>query len=106
MNRGDVYWANLPQPFGRRPVVLLTRDAAIPVLNSIVGAPVTATIREIDSEVALGPEEGLQQLCVASCDNLVTIPKADLDVEPVGRLAPLGLVKLDRALRYALEIRF
>jgi len=106
MNRGDVYWANLPPPFGRRPVVLLTRDAAIPVLSSIVAAPVTATIREIDSEVALGPDEGLPQECVASCEYLVTIPKSDLDVEPVGSLRPPDLMELDRALRYALEIRF
>lgn len=106
MNRGDVYWANLPPPFGRRPLVLLTRDAAIPVLTSVVGAPVTTRIREISSEVSLGSEEGLRQKSVASCDNLVTVPKSELDPDPVGSLGTPKLVQLDWALRYALDIHF
>ena len=106
MNRGDVYWANLDVPFGRRPVVVLTRDAAIPVLNSVVAAPVTSTIRGIDSEVPLGPDEGLRDECIAACDNLVTVPKDAFDPDPLGALGPPKLVLLDWALRYALQIRF
>lgn len=106
MKRGEVYWASLAPPFGRRPVVVLTRDAAIPVLNAVVTAPVTATMRAIDSEVALGPDEGLRDECIASCDNLLTVPKAAFDPDPVGALGPPKLVLLDWALRYALQIRF
>jgi mRNA interferase MazF len=87
-------------------VVILTRDVAIPVLSSIVAAPITTTSRGIDSEVALGSEEGLQRECVVSCDSVVTVPRTDLDSDPVGALGLPKLVLLDRALRYALQIRF
>ena len=106
MNRGDVYWADLGSAAGRRPVVILTRDVAIPVLTLVVAAPVTTTVRGIRSEVQLGPREGLRAECVASCDSLLTVPKQALDPRPVGSLGPDKVMSLDRALRYALEIRY
>lgn len=105
MRRAEVYWADLGPPAGRRPVVIVTRDAAIPVLAAITVAPVTPRIREIASEVRLGPQEGLDE-SVATCDNLLTVPKADLDPEPVGRLAPDQARALDEALRFALGISY
>jgi mRNA interferase MazF len=59
MRRGEVWWADLPAPAGRRPVVLLTRDAAYDTRASVSIAPVTRTIRDIPVEVPLGPEDGL-----------------------------------------------
>ena len=104
--RNDVYWADLGPPAGRRPVCVLTRDAAISVLTSVTCAPITRTIRGIRSEVELGPEHGLPQACVINCDNLITIPIDVLDDEPVGRLDEISRARLDRALRYALDIVF
>lgn len=83
---------------------VVTRDAAIEVLTSVTCAPVTRTIRNIRSEVAIGPDEGLTEPCAIACDNLVAIPRALLDPEPVGRLGAENVVALDHALRYALGI--
>ncbi|MHB8662198.1 MAG: type II toxin-antitoxin system PemK/MazF family toxin [Acidimicrobiales bacterium] len=103
--RGEVYWADLGPPAGRRPVCVLTRDAAAEVRDRLTCAPITRTVRGIRSEVAVGPAEGLPEPSVISCDNLITIAKASLDSAAAGRLDFVGRVELDRALRYALDIR-
>lgn len=102
--RNDIYWADLGPPAGRRPVCVITRDAAIPVLTSITCAPITRTIRGIASEVELGTEHGLPEPCVISCDNVITITQSDLDDEPVGHLDEIKRAELDAALRYSLDI--
>lgn len=102
--RSDVCWADLGHPAGRRPVCILTRDAAIAVLDRVTCAPITRTIRGIASEVEVGPDQGLPTNAVINCDNLITIPIAALDPEPVGRLDAISRASLDRALRYALDI--
>ncbi|MGH7859310.1 MAG: type II toxin-antitoxin system PemK/MazF family toxin, partial [Candidatus Binatia bacterium] len=79
MRRGEVWWAKLPRPVGRRPVVLLSRDAAYAVRASVTVAPVTRTIRGIPVEVPLGREHGLPARCVANLDDISTIPKSLLD---------------------------
>ena len=106
MRRGEIYWADLGPPAGRRPVIVLTRDPAIPVLSRIVVAMLTRTVRGIATEVPVGAEEGLPEDSVVSCDNLATVPRGSLDREPVGSLAPAKIQQLDSALRYALQIRF
>jgi mRNA interferase MazF len=87
-------------------VCVLTRDAAIAVLRSVTCAPITRTIRHVRSEVEVGAEEGLPETSVISCDNLLTVPQAVLDAGPVGRLDEVKRAELDRALRYALDIRY
>jgi mRNA interferase MazF len=102
--RNSIYWADLGPPAGRRPVCVLTRDAAAAVLTSVTCAPITRTVRGIRSEVPVGPEHGLPEECVISCDNLITIPVQVLDDEPVGHLDESARALLDYALRYALDI--
>lgn len=104
--RGEIYWADLGAPAGRRPVCVLTRDAAAGVRTSVTCAPITRTVRRIDSEVQIGPGHGLPELCVINCDNIVTIPKQNLDRDPVGKLGEFKRAALDRALRYALDILY
>jgi mRNA interferase MazF len=104
--RGEIYWADLGPSAGRRPVCVLTRDAAIEVLVAVTCAPITRTIRAIRSEVDVGMDEGLPEVAVISCDNLVTVPKSVLDTRPVGRLGPESRAALDRALRYSLDIQY
>ncbi len=104
--RNEVYWADLGPPAGRRPVSVLSRDAAIAVLTAVACAPITRTIRGIRSEVEVGPEQGLPEVCVIICDNVITVPVADLDREPVGRIDERTRAELDRALRYALDITY
>jgi mRNA interferase MazF len=102
--RNDIYWADLGPPAGRRPLCVITRNAAISALTSVTCAPITRTIRGISSEVELGPHHGLPEAAAINCDNIVTIPIHMLDPEPVGRLDPGTRADLDRALRYALDI--
>ena len=85
---------------------VLTRDAAIEVLTGLTCAPITPTIRGIQSEVEVGRAEGLPEPSVISCDNLITVPATVLDAAPVGRLELDARVRLDRALRYALDIQY
>ncbi len=102
--RNDIVWADLGPPAGRRPVCVLTRDAAISVLDRVTCAPITRTIRGIASEVEVGPEHGLAERAAISCDNLITVPRDRLDPRPVGSLDPTTRMLLDQALRYAFDI--
>jgi len=99
-------WADLGASAGRRPVCVVTRDAAIEVLSAVTCAPITRTIRGIRSEIAVGTDEGLPDASVITCDNIVTLPKALLAEDPVGRLDLEKRAALDRALRYALDIQY
>ncbi|MDP2710738.1 MAG: type II toxin-antitoxin system PemK/MazF family toxin [Solirubrobacteraceae bacterium] len=98
MNRGEIWWYELPDG-GRRPGCVLTRQAAIGVLNAVLVAPATRTIRSIPTEVRLGPEDGMPADCVLSFDNLLTVPKVLL----TERIAALGHARLDE-LCAALDI--
>lgn len=75
MNRGEVWWYELAE-HGRRPGCVLTRPAAIDVVNAVLVAPATRTIREIPTAVRLGPADGMPTECVLSLDNVLTVPKA------------------------------
>ncbi|MEA2023891.1 MAG: type II toxin-antitoxin system PemK/MazF family toxin [Actinomycetota bacterium] len=106
MSRGEIYWADLDAPAGRRPVCVLTRSAAVEVLSGIVCAPITRTTRGIRSEVPVGPAQGLPEESVINCDTVITLPKKRLSKSPIGRLDAAATIHLDQALRYALEIRW
>ncbi len=94
--QGDVWWAEAEDR--RRPVLVVTRSDAVPVLTTILVAPITRTIRAIPTEVVLGPGEGLPTECVASVDNLQPIRRSFL-TQRVGRLGPDGRLRLCDALR-------
>lgn len=93
---GDVWWAESPD-LGRRPMLVVSRDVAIPVLSRLLVAPVTRTIRGIPTEVPLGREEGLVIESAASFDNLQPIPRASL-VERAGSLSPIRRPEICQAL--------
>ena len=76
------------------------------VRTSVTCARITRTVRDIDSEVDIGAGQGLGEPCVINCDNIVTIPKRSLDRDLTGQLDELKQAELDRALRYALDIRY
>jgi mRNA interferase MazF len=98
----DVWWVSLPDPVGRRPVLLLTRTAAFAYLTRVLVVEVTTTIRGIPQEVALGKSEGLRRRCVANLDALRTIPSATL-TSRVGKLAVNRHVEVKRALGHVLH---
>jgi mRNA interferase MazF len=99
VNRGEVWWLEHPDA-GRRPACVLTRQAAIAVLTSVLVAPATRTIREIPSEVRLTREDGMPEGCVLSFDNLATVPKALL-TERITRIPEARVDELCRAVRVA-----
>lgn len=101
MTRGEVWWAQVGDG-DRRPVVVLTRDAAIDVLTHVTVAPATTTVRGIPTEVTLDEVDGLPASCVASLDNVRTIRKRDLD-ERISTLGPERLDAVCRALHLALD---
>ena len=93
LRQGEIWWANLPAPAGRRPVLLLTRTDAVEHMANVTVAPLTRTIRDIESEVVLSAEHGVPSLCAISLDNIVTIPKKMLDrrIVALGREAMEGV---------------
>ena len=74
--QGEVWWAEAEDK--RRPVLVVTRSDAIPVLRWVVVAPITRTVRDIRTEVRLGAEDGLREDSVASFDNLQPIRRSFL----------------------------
>lgn len=99
MNRGEIWWLEHPEA-GRRPACILTRQAAIGALRSVLVAPATRTVRGIPTEVALSRGDGMPDDCALSLDNLTTVPKALL-TERITRLSPTRLGELCAALKVA-----
>ena len=103
MKRGELWWARMPLPAGRRPVVLVSRDSAYAVRASVTVVEVSTTIRGIASEVPLGERDGLPKPSVANADSLVTIPKLWLDAR-IGPLRAEKTAALDSALKFSLAL--
>ncbi len=101
MMQYEIWWASLPEPAGRRPVLLLSRNEAYSYLNKFVAVEVTSTIRRIAVEVPLGRDEGLPAKCVANCDNIRTVPRSAL-TKRIGQLSPRRRSEVKRALGHAL----
>ncbi len=101
MKQYELWWASLPQPAGRRPVLLLSRDGAYQYLNKFIVVEVTTTIRHIAMEVPLGKAEGLSKPCVANCDNVRTVARSAL-VKRIGQLGQSRRDQVKRAMGHAL----
>ena len=103
MQRGEVWWADLHGASGRRPVVLVSRDAAYPRRTALTIVPITRTIYGIDTEVRLGPSDGMSADCVANADDVATIPKGWL----LNRITVLTREKMEAiaaAIKFALAL--
>ena len=74
--QGEIWWAETEEK--RRPVLVVTRSEAVAVLNGIVVAPITRTVREIPTEIPLGSDQGLPVDCAASFDNLQRVRRSSL----------------------------
>src|SRR4051812_29639227 len=84
--QGEIWLMETPNT-KRRPVLVVSRDEVIPVVNNIVVAPLTSTIREIPTCIRLGPEHGVDHDSVANFDGLAAVPKSVL----TARLGQLGI---------------
>ena len=98
--RGEVWWCELPE-VGRRPVVVLSRDAAIPRLRRALIGPCTTTIRGIASEVRLEPtEDPIPLTSVVNLDSVESVSIGTL-VERLGRLGDDRMRQICAALEVA-----
>ncbi len=98
--RGEVWWCELAE-VGRRPVVVLSRDAAIPRLRRTLIGPCTTTIRGIPSEVLLDPgEDPVPQTSVVNLDSVESVSLGTL-VERLGRLGDERMGQICKALEIA-----
>lgn len=104
MKQFEIWWADLPEPVGKRPVLLLSRNDAYEYLSKFIAVEITTTIRGIASEVALGEDEGLPKACVANCDSLRMVPRSCL-ARQAGKLAPERWAEAKRAMGAALGWR-
>ena len=103
MKRGEIWWAELPAPVSNRPVIILTRDAVLENIGSIVVALVTRTIRHLPTEVVLGRRQGLPVSCVANLDNILTVPRRRLK-RLMGACDASKIEELNQAIKTALDV--
>lgn len=103
MKRNDIYWANLPAPSGRRPVLLLSRNEAYRVRARVIVAEITTLIRGFASEVPVGRSEGLPKAGVVNVESLQTIPKAWLS-QHIGTLPAPKAARVADALKFAFDL--
>jgi mRNA interferase MazF len=98
--RGDVWWCELPE-VGRRPVVVLSRDAAIPRLKRTIVAPCTTTVRGLASEVLLLPD--VDPVSRRSAVNLDSVESVSIGVlvDRLGRLSDDRMSQVCAALEVA-----
>lgn len=78
MKRGDIVWHRFKEPDKQRPVLIITRDEAIPELNSVTVIPTTTTMRDLQSQVFLAEADGMRDPCVLNLDWIQTVPKSKL----------------------------
>lgn len=100
--RGEVWWCELPE-IGRRPVVVLSRDAAIPRLRRALIAPCTTTIRGLSSEVGLVPDvDPIPRESAVNLDSVESVSVGAL-VERLGRLSDGRMHEVCAALEVAVD---
>ena len=100
--RGDVWWCELPD-IGRRPVVVLSRDAAIARLRRALVAPCTTTVRGLPSEVLLEPgDDPVPRRWAVNLDSVESVAVAVL-VERIGRLGDVRMREICAALEVAVD---
>ena len=103
MQRGDIWWAELPKPAGSRPVLILSMDRAIGVRSCVTVAQVTRIVRNVPTEVRLKRTDGLPKGCVVNADVVLTLPKTAL----TKRVCSLDAEQLDavsEALRFSMDL--
>jgi len=93
----------LASPGWRRPVLIVTRTAAVAVRNQVVVAQVTRSAHNIPAEVALTQADGMPQDCFVNCDLLMTVQKPRLE-RLITQLSVQKMAAVNVALRFAMEL--
>ena len=103
MRRGEVWWASLPAPVGRHPVVLLSRESMPAGRGEITVAYCTTNIRNRPVEVLLTTADGMPARCVVNLDSINTIPKGFLR-HRICTLSPAKMTAIKAAIFEALDL--
>ncbi len=74
-DKGDVYWIKFKEPDKRRPALIITRDTAIPLLNSVTVIPTTSSLRDNPSTVWLDESDGMPNPSLINVDLIQTVNK-------------------------------
>ena len=102
VNRGDIWMYAFKAPDKQRPVVVLSRQSVIPLLRTVMVAPVTSTIHGVPSEVLVGVEQGLKRESAVNLDHVQTVDRSRLK-RYLGRLDDETMADVCRALAVAVE---
>jgi len=97
--RGEIWWMTVPDG-GRRPALVLTRSAAIPVLSRVLVVPATRTVRRIPTTVLLDADDGMPEPCALTLDNIRLVPKSGFGSR-ITRLSRERMAEVCTALRVA-----
>ena len=100
VNRGEIWLYTFKPPDKRRPVLVLSRQEVIPLLRTVMVAPISSAIRGAPSEVSVGIEEGLKHESAVNLDHVQTVERQRLH-RFVGTLGPSKLSQVCRALTVA-----
>ncbi len=101
--RGEVWWAE--QPDKRRPVLVLTRDAVIPVLRTLVVVPITTRVRDIPTHIRLDRDDGMPVECAAATDT-ITVTDRTLLTARITRLSAARMTEICHALATSVDCAF
>lgn len=101
MRRAEIRWYRFRSPDKRRPVVILTRESVLDYLGEVSVAPITTTIRDIPSEVVLGPADGMPRDCAVNLDHVQTVPRLQLGAL-ITTLPAARMAEIRSALLFAL----
>jgi mRNA interferase MazF len=104
MIQGDVCLYTFKEPDKRRPVLILTRNAAIPNLNSVTVAQITTTIRNLDSFVWLDQSDGMQTECAVNLDTIQTVQKDKLG-KVIAHLSMERLSEVREAIKFVFDFK-
>ncbi len=100
VNRGEIWGYRFPSPDKWRPVLVLSRQEVIPLLHTVMVAPVTTALRGAPSEVIVGVGEGLKKDSAVNLDHVQTVEQARL-TRFIGRLSAGRMRDVCRAMAIA-----
>jgi mRNA interferase MazF len=100
IEQGEIWWLERPER-KRRPCLVLTRNALIPVLRDVLVSPITTRERGLPSEVRLDARDGVSRPSVLNMQHVMSVPKAYL-TRRMGQLAPGRWHEVCEAMRIAI----
>lgn len=103
MKRGEVWWGEEPPPIGRRPFLIISADSLNDVRGLVLAAPITTRVRNVWTEVPVGPAEGLRRDCVAGLAGIMPVEKANL-FQRAGVLEPAKQILVDSILARVFDV--